>query len=93
VRTIGIDEADGAVRGAECDQVFAEKPNAQGRAVLLGQFLREGRWPPEAAEVLTPGRALSDTGKPLILGDRKHVVISSICLIPRFYGDVDGAFL
>src|SRR6185437_10335996 len=57
VRAIGIDESDPAGAVAKRDQILAQKPHPDRRAVLFRQFTRQRGRLPIAAEQNTRGRA------------------------------------
>ena len=73
VRTIRVDEADDSVGVAEREEVFAQKPHAHRRAVLLGQFLRQGGGNPVAAEQFAHGRSASHARDPFVILRLEHL--------------------
>jgi hypothetical protein len=67
-----FDDPDAAVRGAEGQQFLAQDLDLLLRAVALGQFFREQRRHPEAAQQLAHRRALAALRQELVVCLAQH---------------------
>src|SRR5579875_599725 len=72
MRAISIDEADRAVAVAEGDEVLAQKPYADRRAIALGQFARQSRRLPIASHQIAHGRPRADAADLLVVLVLEH---------------------
>ena len=78
-----VDHADLAVGGAEGDEVLAQEPHADRRAIRLRQLPRQQRRNPIAAHGLAHRRPGADPGQTLVLFARQHGLPPSSAERPR----------
>ncbi len=69
---IGVEQSDAARAVAEGDEVLAQEPHADGRAVALRQLARERRGLPIAPEQLARRRAGRDPDQAFVLLGTQH---------------------
>jgi len=72
VRAKGVDQADAAVTRTERDEVLAEQPDADRRAVFLPELLAQQKREPEAAHKRTHRRPWTGLREELVLGLAEH---------------------
>ena len=74
VQAILTEHAEPALRIAEDDQVFAEKPRAHRRAVALGHFLGHAQRQPVAPHDAAHRRIAFDAAEKLVLFHAQHIL-------------------
>jgi hypothetical protein len=67
VRTVLVHQSDPPRTISEGDQVLAEQADLDGRAIRLGNFLRQQRRCPVSSEELTDERIPSRLGQQMVL--------------------------
>src|SRR5439155_9483974 len=76
VRAVVLDEPDLAGRHPEGDEVLAEEPDADGRAVPLRELARHEGGDPVLAQQIARGRASPDPAEQLVVLSGKHRLAS-----------------